>query len=273
MTTPKEVRNNPAHEEVMPGVWAGVDNDDYHNRYPGESKTSICWAAKSMKQYLLEKQSDHKPTPAMVKGSAFHDLTLLPDYYKQQYLVGPTHTKTAKAWKDFVLAHPHKTILAPREADDVYFMRDALYANPGMKPYLDSKTALREVCMWQIHPATNILIKARVDLIVDGWIIDLKSTSGDVGFGFRQSIWKYDYFVQAPLYQDIFTMGGLKIKGFLFFVVASKPPLLTAIYKLNTDWENEGRCKYNWALDRMVSYQISDDQWDGLPRGREVVEL
>ena len=49
MTAPKEVIDN--HEEVMPGVFAGVDNDDYHNKYEGESKTSICWAAKSINQY------------------------------------------------------------------------------------------------------------------------------------------------------------------------------------------------------------------------------
>lgn len=79
--------------------------------------------------------------------------------------------------------------------------------------------------------------------------------------------------MQDPLYTDVAEMVGLKVKGFLFFFVRSKAPFLTAIYKLNADWANEGRCKYNWALDRLAQYQLSDDKWDGLPRGREVVEL
>jgi hypothetical protein len=271
MTAPKEVRDN--HEEVMPGVFAGVDIEKYHNRYDGESKTSICWVAKSIKQHLMAKAADPLSGTGITKGKAVHDLAFLPDVYKRDYLVGPTHTKTAKAWKEFVKEHPDKTILTPRESDDVHGMRGALYDNPGMVPYLDSRTVLREVCMWARHPATNILLKIRPDLIADGWIIDLKSTSGDVGFNFRQSVWKYDYYVQHALYTDVASMVGLRIKGFLFFVVGSKPPFLTAIYRLNEDWVNEGRCKYNWALNVLAEYKTSDDPWGGLPRGREVVEL
>ena len=271
MAAPKEIRDN--YEEVMPGVYAGVPNDLYHS-VDGLSKTTICELAKSVSHYKMHKAMEHKPTAAMQKGSAFHDLTLLPDVYKHDYRVSPVHTKTSKAWKAFAKENPGLTILAPRDADDVHHMRDALYDNPGMKPYLSSKTILREVCMWAYDSDTNLLLKQRSDLIANGWLIDLKSTSGGVGpYGFKQSCWKFDYHVQGPLYTDVATLVGLRIKGFLFFVVGSKPPFLTAIYKLNEDMEHEGRCKYKQALIDYAEYKTSNDPWDGLPLGREVVEL
>jgi hypothetical protein len=276
MTAPKEVRDN--YEEVMPGFFADVPNEIYHQP-TAESKTTICWVLESVDHHNMLREMGQKTTPQMILGSAFHDCQLLYDYFKEQYLIGPTKTKTAKAWKDFVKENPSKTILTQAEYDNVNRMCNSLHKNTGMRPYFSAKHHLREVSAWLRHKETNILLKIRPDLIAKNAIVDLKSTSGGMNWkSLRAASLKYHYNVQAALYIDVSRALGLRLQeedkdSFLLFFVQSKPPFLTAMHNFNNDDINDGRCAYNWALNQLAEYKTSDDPWGGLPRGREVVEL
>lgn len=268
--TPKEIRSK--YTEVMPGVYELVPNEEYHAS-DGLSKTTICQIHESIALYQMMKASPQKPTDPMIKGSAFHDLVLLPGEYKKNYLVGPTIGKATKAHKQCVFDHPHKTVITSGTSSDIYSMRDALYDNPGIKKILDSKTTLREVSIWVKDPITGLTLKVRPDLISDGVIYDLKSTIAPHKEAFFYSIKKYNYHVQSSLYQDVALMNGMKITNFVFLVVGSKPPFLTASYDINTELLQEGRDKYREALTRYSNYLLSSDKWSGLSYGRETVTL
>ena len=267
---PKNITDK--YEEVIPGVYGLVPNEEYHAS-EGINKSSICDIFESIAGYNLRKASPQKQTDPMLKGSAFHDLCLLPDVYKQTYLVGPTIGSKTKAHLKCVEENPDRTILTTGMADDVHYMRDALYDNPEIRGILDSDTILREVSMWVDDPFTGLLLKTRPDIIHDGVIYDLKSTIAPHARGFLHSVYKYSYHVQSAFYQDVARINGLKISNFKFLVVGSKPPYLTAIYDLNDDLVQEGRDKYREAFTRYEAYLSGKDRWDGLSYGRETVTL
>ena len=259
------------YDEVIPGVYALVPNEVYHAS-EGLSKTNLCDIHGSIAEYNMRKASPQKQTDPMLKGSAFHDLVLLPEVYKQTYLVGPTIGKATKANKQFILDHPHKTVITVGMSDDIHYMRDALHANPTIRRILESDTVLREVSMWVKHGGVDLLCKIRPDIIEGGVIYDLKSTIAPDVRPFLHSVYKYKYHVQSAYYQDTANLNGLKITNFKFLVVGSKPPYLTAVYDLNADLIEEGADIYYAALLKYRKY-LDGDKWDGLDYGRETVTL
>ena len=270
MKIPKEIVDG--YTEILPSIFELVPNNTYH-QVDGLSKTNLCDISESVSYYHMKKNKPDDPTDSMIKGSALHDLVLLPDEFKKNYVVSPVHTKTAKAYKKCIEDNPDKMVLSIRDSDDVHYMRDSLYANPSIRSILESKSILREVSIWAEHPATGLLVKVRPDLISDGIIFDLKSTNSPHQFGFIHSVYKFQYQVQSAYYQDVCQLNGMTISDFQFIVVGSKPPYLTAIYNLNPELVEEGRARYNEALQTYKNYLDSDDKWDGLPYGREVVTL
>lgn len=271
MNAPSNITKN--YQEVLPGIYSLVPNSEYHSS-EGLSRTNLCDIADySVSTYLMNKSKPDKPSDPLIKGSAFHDLVLLPEEYHKNYLVGPTKDKRSKSWKEFEKDNPGKTIITPGMADDIHYMRDALYDNPSIREILEADTILREVSIWAIDPITELLVKIRPDIIVDGVIYDLKSSSGPHWRAFTHSVWSYNYHVQAVLYPDVAEWNGMTISDFEFLVVGSKPPYLTAKYRLNDDQLAEGEAKYLTALNTYWEYLNSDDKWDGLPYGRETVTL
>jgi len=270
MTAPNNITSK--YTEVMPGVYELVPNDEYHSS-DGISKTNVCDIYESIAQYQMHKAYPQKPTDPMIKGSAFHDLVLLPDEYKKNYQVSSTKGKNTEAYKKCVLDHPHQTVITTGMADDIHYMRDALYDNPSIKEVLESKTILREVSCWVKDESTGLLLKIRPDIITDGIIFDLKSTIAPHSRAFLHSVYKYNYHVQSAYYQWCAYLNGMQITNFVFLVVGSKPPYLTASYDIDGDRLVEATDKYREALARYATYKTGNDKWAGLSYGRETVTL
>lgn len=271
MTAPKEIRDN--YEEILPGIYSLVPNEVYHAS-DGLSKTNVCDINDSIAQYNLKKLNPIKQTDPMIKGSAFHDLVLLPDEYHNTYIVSSTKGKDTIAYKKLKEDNPDKITITSGMSDDIYRMRDALYDNPAIREILEAEGSMREISIWVKDPVTGLTLKCRPDILLDGVIYDLKSTgTGAHARSFLSSVFKWKYFVQAPFYSDVCEMNGMNIKSFKFIPVESKPPHLTAIYDLNYDLLCEGRDLYRRALLEYDRYLNTDDKWDGLSHGRETVTL
>lgn len=268
---PKNIQDS--YKEIIPGVYQYVPNEVYHSS-DGISKSNIVDISKSISTYLHRKKFPLKQTDSMLKGSALHDLVLLPDVFKKNYVVCPFKKDArTKKYKDFLEEHPDKDILTVGMSDDVHAMRDALYKNPTIKEILDSKTLLREVSIWSKDIDTGLLLKVRPDLLANGVIWDLKTTISPTPIGFLHSVWDYKYQVQSAYYQDVCRMNEMQITDFGFITIGSKPPYLTAVYNLTDELVQEGREYYKKALKTYADYLMSDDMWDGLTEGRSVVTL
>lgn len=269
-SAPEEIRCG--YQEILPGIYLGVPIDKYHlvGGYCKSNLSDIANYGISMMEY---RKSNPEYSDAMLKGSMFHDLCLLPDTYHETYLVGPTVKRNTKAWKKYQEDNPDKVLVTSGMSDDVHRMRDSLMENPSIRPILEADTILRETSLWVPDPGTGLLTKARPDIIVDGVIYDLKSSIAPWVDAFDYSVKKYDYDMQSAFYQDACAWNGMQIDDFKFLVVGSKPPWLTAIYNLSEERVAYGRERYRYALDELERYFMSDDQWDGLPYAREVVTL
>ena len=265
---PKSIKEN--YEEVIPSVYAMVPNELYHS-IDGISSSNIKELGKSIAHYHYSKEHQKKQTDAMLKGSAFHDMVLLPDVYEATYMMGPTITKTSKKYKQCVLDNPHKTVLPPRMIDDLEYMRDALYKNPSIREILESDTILREVSIWGKDSTTGLLCKCRPDIIANGIVYDVKTTV--VPHCFLNAVKDFKYHVSSEHYLNVCRGIGMTATDFQFLAVGSKPPYLTGIYRLPDDFIAAGKEYCRRSLDRYANYMLSDDDWDGLPQGREVVTL
>ena len=271
MIAPKSIADN--YEEIIPGVYSGVPNDEYHAA-EGISCSDIKELDKSIEHYEHRQQFDSKQTDAMLVGSALHDRALLPDTYYKQYVVSPVKTKTSKAHNTFKRENPDKDILMPYQEQNIESMYHALYKNPTIREILHSDTILKEVSIWSKDPVTGLLLKVRPDIIVGGICYDIKTTSGDVSpRGFISNVFKYKYHIQVPFYLDVLSLNGMSIHEFKFLVVGSVPPYSTAIYDLNDDLIAEGRDTYRRALNRYSNDLLGVDTWAGLVHGRETVTL
>lgn len=267
MSAPDNIKSN--YNEVLPGMYEFVPNEVYHAS-DGLSSTNIKDIYKSIDHYKL---TSNKQTDAMIKGSALHDLVLLPDIYKDSYIVSPIKDRRTKAYKQFVLDNSDKQVITLDMSDDIHRMRDSLYKNPTIVRILDSKSVLREVSMWAKDIDTNLLLKARPDLVHEGIIYDLKSTISPSIRGFLGTIYKFKYHVSDAYYRHVCQLNGLTIDDFQFIVVGSTPPYSTAIYKINSDLLGEGVDIYKQSLLTYSNYLLSEDKWSGLSYGREVVTL
>ena len=261
-----------SYEQVMPGCFLGVPNQKYHDT-EGISKTNTCDLDRSVAHYILSKQYPMKQTDPMLKGSAFHDLCLLPDFYYSHYKVCPLKGKATKGYKAMADEFPDSDVLTAGMAQDVNEMHEAVMKNPTMKEVLGSESTLREVSIWATDPDTGLLLKIRPDIIYNGVIFDLKTTIAPHPKAFIHSVWDYKYQVQSAFYQYVAGLLGMTIDNFIFLCVGSKPPYLTAIYDLNDDLVEEGDAFFRRALLRYKTYLESDDKWDGLECGRELVTL
>lgn len=261
------------YDEILPGIFAGVPNEEYHAS-DGISCSDVKEIGKSIEHYEYRKSIPHKQTDAMVLGSALHDRMLLPDVYNKEYIVSPVQGKTTKTYKEFKIKHSNKIILTPSMKRQVDNMEDSINKNPTMRSILDTDTTLKEVSIWSVDPDTGLLLKCRLDILCDGYIDDIKTTSGSVSpGGFKSNIWKYGYYIQAPFYIHVSSLVGLNIRGFIFLVVGSVPPYSTAIYEINQEDMLKGEEQYREALTRYSRYLNGEDTWTGLPNGREVVVL
>ena len=83
------------------------------------SYSSIKQFAKSPNHFLQYINREQETTPAMIKGSAFHVLTLEPDKFLDQYAIAPKVDRRTKAgketWANFSSENEGKQILTSQD--------------------------------------------------------------------------------------------------------------------------------------------------------------
>jgi hypothetical protein len=105
-------------------------------------------------------------------------------------------------------------------------------------------------------------VKARLDCLIDGIIVDVKTTEDASPEAFSRTIYNYEYHQQAAFYLDAANACGLEVGQFIFIAVEKKPPYAIGIYQLDADAITEGRALYRKALK---AYETAEafDYWPG----------
>lgn len=231
----------------MVSVIENMTNAEYH-AHPAISKSGLDLIDKSPAHYFYR---EHKTTPAMIIGSAFHDLVLLPGSFNSMYSVLPEgvnmRTKEGKALHEKIESEG----LTPISHDDfniISAMKESVFAHFSASKLLENGQAETSI-FWTDE--TDVECRCRPDFIThNGIIVDLKSTTDASPQGFAKSVANYRYHVQDAYYSHGYRHAfGTLPQGFVFIAVEKVPPYAVAVYTLDDIAKLEGEFRFKENLE------------------------
>jgi len=135
----------------------------------------------SMLQLNYERTHTHAVSPAMLFGSAIHCSILEPDRFPLQYCVWSGGRRAGNEYKAFLEANAGRDALKENEYEMCLAARDAVHAHPIAGELLRrGEQADREVSVVWNDSETGLLCKGRLDLLLPGLIVELKTTRARV---------------------------------------------------------------------------------------------
>jgi len=270
---------------------------------PGCNWSNMKNIQKTPKTYRHGKDNPQDDTPALKFGRMFHTVVLEEELVEKRYTPFP-ETYPAKGkkkddppedkkWnmnatfcKDWVKDIQAKGVECVKQSDINYAkaMRRELWLLEDARAILGNADGY-EVSMFWIDEDTGIHCKAKIDIMKDGAIGDLKKVASQSGRGsgsweaFCGVVRNYKYHGQAAFYRDgydtVCKALGYALPETSFFrwlIVEDSPPYDTAIYTiydhtdaLSYEWFRGGRELYKYYLwqiqlceehDRWPSYNL-----------------
>lgn len=243
------------------------------------------------------------PTEAMIVGSAFHDLVLLPEQFKKLYTVATQCAGTLKKggkcsnngkllgadgkWYcgthvPEALGEQPRGLLTTEQMDMVQYMRDAFYRHKTVAALLNAVDGNNEIA---IVGEFNInfdgidyplLSKGRFDIARPSWaaIGDLKSTTCASKKSFEREACEYGYHRQAAMYLDLAQQHESTQSLKIFAIIANekKPPYGVAAYAFTKDAIDAGRAQ-NERLQRTYAACERNNHWWGYASEFESISL
>lgn len=189
-------------------------------------------------------------TVAMEIGTAVHTAVLEPHRFEASVIRGPDDRRGNK-WKDAVeeAAAYDRVLLTAGDYDRVQRMAEAARKLPIVRQLCEG--AVREASAFWIDEATGVECRCRPDIYHPGLqlMADLKTTADASRETWRRSAANFGYHAQEAFYTDGWTAaGGGDVDGFVFIVIESEFPHLSAAYELTPADAAEGRAAMRKAL-------------------------
>lgn len=234
------------------GLVHDLDEDLYHS-LPGLSSTGAKKLLKSPAHYKHYSEQPPETKPEFDVGSAVHarvlgvgaDIAIYPDGTGTETFEhngdeltnvlatnGSTGTNAARAFeKD---ARARGLIPVKRgTAKTIKAMADSVLSDPSAK--LLFAQGAPEVSMFGTDPETDVAMRGRTDWL-NNRIVDLKTTAtGASENDFGTQAFRLGYDVQAAWYEHLHHLITGETLPYLFVVVESTAPFLTAVHRLGDD--------------------------------------
>lgn len=146
-------------------------------------------------------------------GTALHWLMLEPELFEKRVVIDCGFNKNSNDWKAWRETVPAEcVILSAFEVEDAMRMRDRAMRKDTIR-HLLAEPGLCEVSGVFQDPEFGrfpLWHKIRIDKLLDGIVIDYKTTANASRMGFAKTCYQYKYFWQAAHYLQ----GATKISGF-----------------------------------------------------------
>jgi hypothetical protein len=225
------------------------------------------------------------PSAAMRLGTAIHAAVLEPDLWAlHQFEIGEfknpdtgrKNTLSPSSLPDTWAAAertapPGSIIVAQGQIEVVDEIALRVGEHPAAFEMVGSPDSVAEVTM--LWDEGGVPCKARADLIVDGCIVDLKTTQDASLQEFRRSIQKYGYYRQAAWYlRGAFRTSGKRL-GHRIIAVETKPPYAVAVYEIDepaltagmAECERAVKVYQKWIADGVATAYDPGIQSIGIP--------
>lgn len=159
------------------------------------------------------------------------------------------------------------------ELVEVLAMRDAVGSHPGAQWLLNQSEAAAERSFWWIDRRTGLPCRCRPDWLcwTDlGWVaVDIKTCRDASKFGFRRTVTRRDYHLQAPFYTDGINQHlDAGVAKFIFLAVEKvdidrgETPKVK-LWELEDEFIAAGRREYRSGLENIAAYYRDPEMWTG----------
>ncbi|WP_218076440.1 exodeoxyribonuclease VIII [Escherichia coli] len=267
-----EVADPVIVEDIEPGIYYGISNENYHAG-PGVSKSQLDDIADTPALYLWRKNApvDTTKTKTLDLGTAFHCRVLEPEEFSNRFIVAPEFNRRTNAGKEeekaFLMecASTGKTVITAEEGRKIELMYQSVMALPLGQWLVESAGHAESSIYWE-DPETGILCRCRPDKIIPEfhWIMDVKTTA-DIQ-RFKTAYYDYRYHVQDAFYSDGYEAQFGVQPTFVFLVASTtvecgRYPV--EIFMMDEEAKLAGQQEYHRNL-RTLADCLNTDEWPAI---------
>ncbi|EIH4500600.1 exodeoxyribonuclease VIII [Escherichia coli] len=267
-----EVADPVIVEDIEPGIYYGISNENYHAG-PGVSKSQLDDIADTPALYLWRKNApvDTTKTKTLDLGTAFHCRVLEPEEFSNRFIVAPEFNRRTNAGKEeekaFLMecASTGKTVITAEEGRKIELMYQRVMALPLGQWLVESAGHAESSIYWE-DPETEILCRCRPDKIIPEfhWIMDVKTTA-DIQ-RFKTAYYDYRYHVQDAFYSDGYEAQFGVLPTFVFLVASTtvecgRYPV--EIFMMGEEAKLAGQQEYHRNL-RTLADCLNTDEWPAI---------
>lgn len=267
------------------GIYSDISSEEYHgakNTYSSSQLKDILSDPELFHKKYITKEMEKEETAAFDVGTYFHTAILEPHKVKTECAVFDGIRRGEK-WEKFKEDNKQKAIITKSEFETATNLIEAVRNSPramelieatekevsafvnvrvshGQVYHVKEGLILRQTG-WEktrLVPkeGTDLTIKVRADALGDGFVLDLKSTSGNAKDNrlMRGVVSKYKYDLSAALYLDVFTVASGVVHETFYWTFASKEYRNSRTYEASQKNIFVGRSKYKKALVELAKY-------------------
>lgn len=226
---------------------ANMMDDEFYYQYLGSNALSSSSCSKlleSPKSYLSSLNERGGESQPLRDGWLFHCKILEPEKWKDIYFVDVA-SKASKVYKEALSTHDK--VFTLKEKFNAEDLSEIVLSNSKCVDML--RGARTEVPA--IGEIFDIPFRAKADVLGGDYIVDLKTTSGDLQ-KFRWSADKWNYDMQMYIYCTLF---DISYKNFTF-VVVDKFSKALGVFECSKDFYESGKHKTQQAINIYKSFFI-----------------
>lgn len=242
------------------GVDACISNEDYHAAKEYISRSAIMDFCISPYNYwskhLNPDRPMREPTPQMEFGTAFHAFILEPALFQEIYGVIPPKVLLKDVGKELYtqfksrteeIENTGKKIILHEDYQRLSVMRNNIFNEEGALELI--KDARIEHSFFWKDGQSELMVKARPDILHKNMIVDLKTAADASPRAFQRAMVDGGYHIQGAMIRDgVEKLEGNRIDNVINIVVETKYPYHVGIYIIDEEALNVGEKKYKQVL-------------------------
>lgn len=222
-------------------------------------------------------------------GSICHMALLEPKLFRERFILEPVFTGMTKDGKEstrsgealekkkkwYAQLPKRALVVTQKDFEMITGTVHSILGHPKAAGLLEG--AKTEISGWARHPGTGVLCRIRPDILridKDGiFLSDFKTSRDASRMGFSRQMAELLYHVRLAFYHDMVKeITGDYPRVSSFMVAEKKAPNACAVYALKQEDLEDGRARYNAALE-LYAECLNRDIWPSYQTNAEEAEL
>jgi hypothetical protein len=246
--------------------------DEEYRAAPGLSQSALKALLDCPARFKHEQSNPRPSSPEAEFGTLVHSL-LLDEHPRIEVVDAPDwRTKTAQESRRAIRADGGIPVLASG-MDRAEACARSVMGHPLAGSLLAAEGGTEESLFWT-H-GSGLAMKGRVDKVAAGprtTLVDVKTARSADPRQFANSVLSWGYHIQQAVYLDGWRAATGDDAAFVFVVVETEPPYLTAVYSLDEALSAHGVERYGAAVALYAECEASGE-WPGYGSATEAVEI